>query len=196
MPTINETYTPTDEDKTVNENQIRDAEKAMEDFFLLASKNRREAQAKLMAKYPAVSSVYEAHAWLLLERPQLQDGSQFSADVKEISLEFAYSVAFNGLSFRGYSTGPMQIGLDDRSYKLALDRGAVLYNGVLPEDTREAARRYSRYLASYARYDVGMAIMELRILDPDNPNSEIDIKVDPPELGEKVKQQYAASRGK
>lgn len=179
-------------DKRVNEKFIQDFEATTIDYYVSTSRARREAQAKLIEKYPTLSA-NEAHKWLRGIRT-IDDGSQFSKDVFDISMEYGYRIDIYGLSFEGYARGPLTIG-DNKSQQLAIARGALLSNGVLPEDTYAAAERYGKYVLSFYAFEIGTVVTSVRVLDPElGKESEVEIKVSPPEAEEEIREAIAEAK--
>lgn len=168
------------------ESQLKEYEDGFAKSCLEISKRRREAQAKLLEAYPSVVfNVVEAHNYLINPFKTSKDTSlsaEFKSFVTNLALEYGYDIYVNGLSFAGYSTGPMMIG-GLKGQEIARKNGSLLPEGVLANDTDSGARLYASHICSYAEYDYGMAKVKIT-----NPGSGSPIvETDPPGFLEEMK---------
>ena len=155
--------------------QLKEYEDGFAKSCLDISKARREAQAKLMQAYPRIAlNPVEAHGYLndmykTKNDPTLPD--DFKDYALNLSLEYGYNINFAGLSFAGYAVGPMLIG-GLRGQQIARERGSLLAEGVLANDTDEGARLYASHICSYAEYDYG--VMKIKVTNPGSGNPIVE----------------------
>ena len=171
----------------VNADQIKEFEDGFAESTLAISKRRREAQTKLIEAYPRlVFNQVEAHGYLNDTNKTANDltlPNNFKDFVSSLVLEYGYNIRFNGLGFSGYAMGPMMIG-GSRGQAIAKERGSLLAEGVLANDTDEGARLYASHLCSYMEYNLGQFTVKITNPGSGNPICETD----PPEMLEKLQQ--------
>ena len=161
---------------------IQEYEDGFVDYVLEVSKNRRAAQDKFMQAYPRLAlNRVEAHQYLMdffTEFTKVAAG--LPQNVKdflfETFMEYGYYITFSGLSFNGYSSGPLLIG-HAKGTAVARARGSLLAEGLLADESLAGARQYCSHLFSYVEYDLGATIMKgINLGSPD-----ARIEYDPPD---------------
>ena len=158
-------------------------EDGMADYVLEVSKNRRAAQDKFMQAYPQLAfNRVEAHAYLLDFR-STGVGASLPQNVKAFLettfMEYGYLLRFGGLSFDGYSSGPMVL-VGSKGVAMARARGSLMAEGLLADESLAGAKRYCSHLYSFAEYD--FALFKVRVTNPGSPDCVIEY--DPPEWAE------------
>lgn len=159
-------------------------ENGVADYYLEVSKNRRAAQDKFMQAYPRIAlNRVEAHEYLLDFR-STGIGASLPQNVKAFLettfMEYGYLLRFGGLSFDGYSQGPMLLG-GSRGRAIARARGSLLAEGLLADESIAGAKRYATHLYSFAEYDLGLFKARVTNL---TDGGEPQIEYDPPEWAE------------
>jgi hypothetical protein len=165
---------------------LAEYENGTADYYLEISKNRRAAQDKFMQAYPRLAfNRVEAHQYLM---DFFEEFNKVAASLpqnvkdflKETFMEYGYYVSFNGLSFDGYSNGPMVLG-GHRGRAIARARGSLLAEGLLADESLAGAKRYATHLYSFAEYD--FALFKVRVTNLTD-GGEPQIEYDPPEWAE------------
>lgn len=162
--------------------QLTEYEDGLSAIVLDISKRRRLAQAALIRAFPTiVGNAVEAHTYLMTYGKSVTN-PEFQTVCKNLILEHGYDIRLDGIGFSGYMLGPMVVG-GPKGQLIAKERGSLLAEGVLVNDTDAGARLYASHLCSYCEYKVGEVTFKVT-----NPGSSSPlIETDPPEAYEQMK---------
>jgi len=154
------------------EQDLKEYEDGMAKSILAISIRRREAQAKLLIAYPSiVFNAVEAHGYLNNITRTNADPSlpnNFKTYVSNLSTDYGYNISISGMSFSGYSLGPMTIG-GIQGQEIAKQLGSLLHQEILANDTDAGARLYSSHLCSYVEYQIGEVLV--KVTNPGSANA-------------------------
>ena len=161
---------------------LQQYEDGFADYVLEVSKNRRAAQDKFMQAYPRIAlNRVEAHQYFMdffegFRKVAASLPQNVKDFLRDTFMEYGYLVSFNGLSFNGYSTGPMVIG-GLKGVAIARARGSLLAEGLLANESPIGARQYCSHLYSYVEYDLG--VVRIKATNPGSPDCVMEY--DPPD---------------